>query len=113
MRKAAGVEIGVEAEMGKDLQFGMRKGGIGRGIGEMTMTVTEDLRDGSMIVMREGNPETGRITEIMMIRIDQIWRGEGEGEAETTTVVKEETRDLQNEIKASDVDIVQEKKHDT
>ncbi|KAI8672131.1 Cir-N domain-containing protein [Fusarium sp. Ph1] len=107
------VEIGVEAEMGKDLRFGMRKGGVGRGIGEMTMTVTEDLRDGGMIVIGGRNPETGGITETIMIRIDRIQMVEGEGEAEATTVVKEETRDLQNEIKASDVDIVQEKKHDT
>lgn len=109
----AGVGIGVEAEMGKDHRLGMRKGGIGRGIGEMTVTVTEDLRDGDMIVMREENPETGGTTEIIMIGIDQIQRGEGEGEAEATTVVKEETRDLQNEIRASDVDIAQKKKHDT
>ncbi|RTE78633.1 hypothetical protein BHE90_006896 [Fusarium euwallaceae] len=105
------VEIGVEAEMGKDLRLGMRKGGIGQGIGEMP--VIEDLRDRGMIVMKGRSPETGEITEIIAKRIDQIQRGEGEGGAKTMKVVKEEIRDLQNEIKASDDDIAQEKKHDT
>lgn len=113
MRKVAGVEIGVGAEMGKDLRRGMRKGGIGRGIGEMTVTVTEELKDGGMIIMGGRDPATGETTEIIMIGIDRTQRGEGGRDPETMKIVKEEIRDLRNEIKASDVDIVQEKKHDT
>ncbi|KAJ4328301.1 hypothetical protein N0V84_001169 [Fusarium piperis] len=106
------VEIGVQTEMGKDLQLGIRKGGMGQGIGVTVMAVTEDLRDGDMIVMKGRNQETGETTEIITIRIDQIQRGERGGEAETTMVAKEEIRDLQIEIRVNDVDIVQEKKHD-
>ena len=79
----------------------------------MAVTVTEDLRDGDMTIMRGESQKTGGTTEIIMIRMDLIQRGEGRGETETMKVVKEEIRDLRNEIKASDIDIAQEKKHNT